>query len=90
MVQLFHDHSLINDRLDLLFPRKLVLPHDLHCVETSRILFPDQDDPAESSSTDDLNLLKIVSADFMVDLDTLSECQFGKMSSKKLSILKDM
>ena len=74
MIELLHDHSLIYDWLNLLFAGKLVLSHDLHGIETACILLPHENHPAECSSSDHLDLLKVMATDLMGRLSILSEC----------------
>jgi hypothetical protein len=90
MIQLLHDHALIDDWLDLLFSGELVLPHDLHGVKTPRVLLPHEDDSTEGTSANHLDLLKVMTSHLLTALGALSESQLGEVSSKKLSILKHM
>ena len=65
MVKFFHNLSFIYNRFYFLLSDELVLPHDLHCVESAGILFANQNDPGEGSTSYNLYLLKVMPGHFL-------------------------
>ena len=82
VVQLLHDLALVENRLHFLLSLEFVLPHDLHGVESSSVFLSREDNSAEGSSSDDLDLLKIVSSHLVLSLGIFSEGQLGEMSTE--------
>jgi len=87
MIQFFHDLSLIDDGLDLLFSSQLVLSHDLHGIETTGILLSNKNNPTEGTSANDFDLLEVMASNLKLCILFLSECQFGKMGPEELAIV---
>ena len=87
MVDHLHDPPLVDDWFYFLLLRQLVLLHDLHRVQPSRIFFPNKDNPAESAPSDNFYLLEIVSRHLVALLfGVLGKCQLRKVSSEELSV----
>lgn len=89
MVQFLHNHAFVEDWLDLVLSEELVLLHDLHGVKATCIFFPNQNDSAEGTSTNYLDLLKVMSSHFLIKLGVLSEVELGKVGSEEFSVLND-
>ena len=88
VVKLLHNVPLIDDRLDLLLPGELVLAHDLHSIESARVLLPHEDHSAEGSSPYHFDLLEVMPAHFLVQLCVLGEVELCKVCPQEFSILK--
>lgn len=90
MINLFHDFPLIDNRFYFLLPRQLILSHNFHCIQAACIFLPNENDPAECTSTNNFNLLEVMSSDFKIRICkcTLSESKFCKMSSQKFVIFQ--
>ena len=88
MIYFLHDLAFIDNWFDFLLARQLVLAHDLHRVQSPRILLPNQDHPTECTSTDYLDLFKIMASDLelLVSKSTLSESKLCKVSTQKFIV----
>jgi hypothetical protein len=71
MVQFFHNLSLVDNGLNLLFSGQFILAHDLHGVKSTCIFFSNQDDPGECSPSNDFDLLKVMPGHFQITLSIL-------------------
>lgn len=90
MVNLLHYLTLINDRLDLLFTGQFIFAHDFHGVEATRVFLADENNTAESTTTDHLYLLEVVSSylKLLVCQSILGKGQLRKVSPQKFIVVQ--
>ena len=89
MVELLHYQSLIDNRFYFLLSHQLVLSHDLHGIQTTRILFSHKNDSTEGTTSNNFYLLEVMPSHFQVSFCVLGEVQFGKVSTQEFTIFED-
>ena len=65
VIKLFENASLTQNRFDLIVINELVFSKDLDRVQTPSVLLPSEDHSAETASTDNSHLLKVVNSDIL-------------------------